>query len=188
MEEAEHSWDYCYAVGSKLPMSYVAFTWLVGVPFCLFLWAQSILHGLWYGLPTFRKHPSRIVTATLFHVTVFLQMLIFMLSYSFLEMILGMRPDKTYADAEKGMSKHYEPYKHLFKITHKQAPLDDHIQKVINGRKTPRSSVHGVQIARKSLYEAVVREMRTNGMTEDEISRTSFTSVMKTNRYNPLLL
>jgi len=187
MEEAEHSWDYSHEVRARLPIFDITIMWIVMVPVCLFLWVQAFLQGLWYGLPTFKKHPSRLITAPVFHLTVFLQMLIFMLSYSFLEMVLGMRADKAYEWARDGMARAYEPYKHHFEITHTQAPSDDHITSVKKKGKVPRSSILGVQTARRKLYEAVLKTMKSGGMTEEQIKRTSFAHISKTNTYNPLL-
>eukprot|EP00495_Collosphaeridae_sp_1-RS-2012_P008364 TRINITY_DN830_c0_g1_i2.p1 TRINITY_DN830_c0_g1~~TRINITY_DN830_c0_g1_i2.p1 ORF type:complete len:304 (-),score=61.70 TRINITY_DN830_c0_g1_i2:349-1155(-) len=73
MEEAEHSWDYSHEVRARLPLFDITIMWVIMVPVCLFLWVQSFLQGLWYGLPTFMKHPSRLITAPVFHLTVFLQ-------------------------------------------------------------------------------------------------------------------
>jgi len=188
VEEAEHSWDYSHEMKERIPTSDFFILWLVMVPICVYLWTQSILQGLWYALPTFWKHPSRIVTAPLFHITLFVQMLVFMISYSFLEMVLGMRVNNAYVDALDGMLEDYEPYKHFFKITHKQAPSDPHVLKrVLDGAVASQSSVQGVQEGRKILYRGVVRGMKYCGMTEDEIDRTSFSTVTKTDMHNPLL-
>lgn len=120
-------------------------------------------------------------------MTIFFQMLLFMQTYAFLEMILGMRVDKAYEWARDGMAEEYEPYRHHFEITHRQNPTDDHITSVKEGKKVPRSSVLGVQKGRRKLYEGVEKQMKSSGMTDEQISRTSHSQVRKTDTYNPLL-
>jgi len=184
MEESEHSWDYVQETNPKIPWIYKAIIQLVSGPLVFVLWIQAILHALWYGMRTFRKHPSRLVTGLLVHM-LFLQILIFAMALSFLEMLLGMRPDEIYETASDVMRKEFEEYKHLFKITHTQTPGSTQLRKA--GEMPPRGSIVNFQTARKSLYGGVQEGMRKMGMSEKEIRRTSFAFAAEQNKYNPLL-
>jgi len=183
-EEAEHSWDYVQETNPKVPWIYKAVMWLIAGPLIFCLWIMAILQGIWYGKATFWKHPSRLVTSPFMHI-IYLQILLFAMSLSFLEMILGMRLDDIYEVALHGMYKRFEEYKHLFKITHTQSPGSEHLRKV--GEMPPRSSIANFQEARKSLYGEIREKMRKSGMSEKEIRRTSFALVAQENKYNPLL-
>jgi len=174
LEEAEHDWGAVYELKRRIPWIHVFIIWALMVPANLLLWVQSILQGLWFGLPTFMKHPSRILTAPVFHMTLFFQILIFAVAYTFLDLVLGMRPDKAFAHVVEGMAKQFKPYEHLFKITHTQLPSESLVQ-----QKAPRSSKVSVLNACKSLYEGVEKEMKAFGMTEEQISNIRY--------YNPLL-
>jgi len=136
---------------------------------------MSILHGFYYGFWTFVKHPSRIVTATLFHCTVFLQMIMAMVVISFLEMVLGMRPDEFIPIGNETCKKQFEEYKHLFKITHTQVPSSS-LSAVAKDGLPPVSSVLGVKVARDGLYKKVRTSMEAHGLTDSQIRRTSFTT------------
>jgi len=108
-----------------------------------------------------------------------------MITITFLEMILGMRPDETYQIVLNGMSQNFEEYRHLFKITHTQSPQANALEKVSGV--IPPDSILGMKVARATLYEKVTETMHKSGMSKKEIERTSFHMVTKTNKYNPLL-
>jgi len=185
MEESEHSWEYVHETSPKIPFLYKAVTFFVVAFGILCFWVQAILQGLWYGSATFHKHPSRLITGLFMHVTFFAQCLLFAITFTLLESILGMRPDEAYQWARDGLSCEFAEYSHLFKITHTQRPGGHLIKKT----KTmpPRSSILGVQVERQRLYNKVREMMKTRGMTEKEIKRTSFGHVAEASKFNPLL-
>jgi len=186
MEESEHSWDYTSEMGKRISWFYMAFIWIVFVPFTSYVWVMSIIQGIYYGFWTFAKHPTRIVTATLFHFTVFVQVIMAMLALSFLEMVLGMRPDKIYEKCCTKCREEFAEYKHLFKITHKQSPSEP-LKKLVYKGHPSRNSVLSVKAGRESLYVKVRDMMSTYGLSEQQIRRTSFTSAVEANKQNPLL-
>jgi len=184
IEESEHGWDYVKETNPKVPWIWKAAMWLLAWPLLVCLWIQAILHALWYGMSTFRKHPSRLLTGLLVHI-IFTQFLFFAMALSFLEMILGMRPNDVYEIALNGARQQFEEFKHLFKITHTQIPGSNALKQL--QEIPPRSSIIGLRAARMTLYAEVKEGMRKNGMSEKEIKRTSFALAAEQNKYNPLL-
>jgi len=174
-EESEHAWDYTREMGSRISYFYLVLIWAIFVPFTSFVWVMSILHGFYYGFWTFVKYPSRTITATLFHCTVFFQMIMAMNVISFMEMVLGMRPDKFIPIGNQACKKEFAEYQHLFKITHTQVPSNP-LSKVANEGLPPMSSVLGVKEARDGLYKKVRTSMEAHGLTDKQIKRTSFTT------------
>jgi len=185
MEEAEYSWDYVQETSPKIPLIHKAVTWFVVALCMLCFWTQAILQGLWYGRATFWKHPSRLVTGLFMHATFFVQLLLFAIALTFLESLLGMRPDEAYQWARVGISREYGMYSHHFKTTHTQQTGGQLIKK---GRKMPpRDAILGVRVVRRRLYNKVREMMKTSGMTEKEIKFTSFAHVAEAAKFNPLL-
>jgi len=185
MEESEHSWGYVHETGGKIPWIHKAVTWVVMAFGMLTFWTQAILQGLWYGRATFWKHPSRLVTGSFVHFAIFSQLLLFAITLAFMESLLGMRPDKAYQWSQSGISKEFETYSHLFTITHTQAPGGHLIEKP--KKMPPRSSIVGVGKERQRIYSKVMEMMKSTGMTDKEIKRTSFSHVAEAPKFNPLL-
>jgi len=183
MEESEHSWDYTREMGDRISRFYMVLIWAIFAPFTTFVWVMSLLQGFYYAFWTFVKYPTRIVTGTLFHCTVFVQMMMCMVAISFLEMVLGMRPDKINSACSQTCKEEYAEYEHLFKTTHTQIPTKP-LTKVDFQGPPPRSSVMKVKAARQTLYLKVREMMTAYGLSESQIKRTSFTIAAEANKHN----
>lgn len=46
LEEAEHSWDYSHEVRARVPIYDITLMWIIMLPVIMFLYVQSVLHGL----------------------------------------------------------------------------------------------------------------------------------------------
>lgn len=185
MEEMEHSWDFVEDIRPRLPWIYRLAWYLISFPLMIFLWTQGFLQGLWYGKETCWQNPSKLVTSVVVYFVVWIEIMLFVLALSFMEMILGMRPDQLYVRSKKGMSDDFDEFKHHFKITHTQSPEEEALKKCEGV--PPPSSISGIKEARENLYDGVRDMMRENGQSEKEIKRTSFTMAAESNKFNPLL-
>lgn len=207
LEETEHCWDSVQDLLETTSLPWRIVIWAVcWILLPVLMITQPLIEGFLYGWKTFKRDPMTLLKSLAFLFAMNVPMLFGLQACSFLHLILEMRPsDYCYEDTyEQWEEKIYEPYaKKHFEIKYRQDP-HHHIRRrttLAKGRSSssqPESANESMtQNAaeeqapaimkaaaylarhRNELYKKMQAEMKTFGMSEEQINDTEFPRMMQ---------